>query len=392
MILDQALSLLLVSLAVAVLPGLSRLLRLPSPVMEIMFGVVLGKSFLHLQFSGDWLQFLGYLGFLLLMFHAGMEIDFGMLLKQSMSQLSFQLLLFVGTFALSFVSALYLGQGVFMALVLTTTSLGLVMPTLREVGVQKTRLGQTILIAASLADFLTLLGITFFVLWHQHGVSWHFFFPLPLLAGFALVLWAGRLWAWWNPQQAERFLGARDSHELSVRLSLALLFLFVAVSELAHLEPVLGAFLGGCVLSFVFREKGQLESKLSAIGFGFLIPIFFINVGVQFDLNNVLRPGQLPFTLKLLVLAALVKIVPSLLLKFQRLSLKDGLKAGILLSARLSLIMAAAEIGVREGLISPAVKDSIVLLALLTCLLGPTLFKLTQKEQESEAGEEPKKE
>ena len=98
MILDQALSLLLVSLAVAVLPGLSRLLRLPAPVMEILFGVVLGKSFLQLQFSGDWLQFLGYLGFFLLMFHAGMEIDFGMLLKQSMSQLSFQLLLFIATF------------------------------------------------------------------------------------------------------------------------------------------------------------------------------------------------------------------------------------------------------------------------------------------------------
>jgi Kef-type K+ transport system membrane component KefB len=269
-----------------------------------------------------------------------------------------------------------------MALVLTTTSLGLVMPTIKEVGIQKSPFGQTILIAASLADFLTLLGITFFILWRDYGLGWHFISPLPLFIGFGIILWAGRLWAWWNPELAKRFLASQDTEELGVRLSLALLFLFVAVSELVRLEPVLGAFLGGCVLSFVFREKGQLESKLSAIGFGFLIPIFFINVGVQFDLNNVLRPGQLPFTLKLLVLAALVKIVPSLLLKFQRLSLKDGLKAGILLSARLSLIMAAAEIGVREGLISPAVKDSIVLLALLTCLLGPTLFKLTQKEQE----------
>lgn len=387
MILNQALSLLLVSLAAAVLPGLSRLLRMPAPVLEILFGVILGKSFLHLQFSGEWLHFLGYLGFLLLMFHAGMEIDFGMLLKQRVGQLSFQLFLFLVTFGLAFLSALYLGQSMFMALVLTTTSLGLVMPTLREVGIQRTHLGQTILIAASLADFLTLLGITFFILWHQHGVGWHFFTPLPLLAGFAVLLWAGRLWAWWNPERAQRFLGTRDSHELGVRLSLALLFLFVAVSELVHLEPVLGAFMGGCVLSFVFREKGELESKLSAIGFGFLIPIFFINVGVQFDLNNVLRPGQLPFTLKLLFLAALVKIVPSILLKLQRFSLKEGLKAGLLLSSRLSLIMAAAEIGVVEKLITPAVKDSIILLALITCFLGPTLFKLTHKVETRSAEE-----
>lgn len=388
MILNQALSLLLVSLAAAVLPGLSSLLRMPAPVLEILFGVILGKSFLHLQFSGEWLHFLGHLGFLLLMFHAGMEIDFGMLMKQSAGHLSFQLFLLLATFGLAFLSAVYLGQNIFMALVLTTTSLGLVMPTLREVGIQKTHLGQTILIAASLADFLTLLGITFFILWHQYGVGWHFFTPLPLLAGFAVLLWAGRLWAWWNPERAQRLLGERNSHELGVRLSLALLFLFVAVSELVDIEPVLGAFMGGCVLSFVFREKGELESKLSAIGFGFLIPIFFINVGVQFDLNNVLHPGQLPFTLKLLILAALVKIIPSIFLKFQRFSLKDGLRTGVLLSSRLSLIVAAAEIGVREKLITPTVKDSIILLALLTCFLGPTLFKATHKVEARSAAEQ----
>jgi len=81
MVLNQAESLLLVSLAAAIMPSLSRLLRLPAPVMEILFGVILGRSFLHVQFSGEWIQFLAHLGFLLLMFHAGMEIDFGMLLK-----------------------------------------------------------------------------------------------------------------------------------------------------------------------------------------------------------------------------------------------------------------------------------------------------------------------
>ena len=378
MVLNQAESLLLVSLAAALLPSLSRLLRLPAPVMEILFGVILGKSFLHVQFSGEWLQFLAHLGFLLLMFHAGMEIDFGMLLKQSRSQLSFQLLLFGVTLGLSLLFTLHLESGMFMALVLTTTSLGLVMPTIKEMGIQKSPFGQSILIAASLADFLTLLGITFFILWRDYGLGWHFISPLPLFIGFGILLWVGRLWVWWNPERAERFLGAQDTEELGVRLSLALLFLFVAVSELVHLEPVLGAFLGGCVLSFVFREKGHLESKLSALGFGFLIPIFFINVGVEFDLTNVLGPGQLQFTLKLLFLAVMVKLVPSLIFTLQRIPLRAAMKAGILLSARLSLIMAAAEIGLREGLISPAIKDSIILLALLTCLLGPTLFKLLQ--------------
>lgn len=381
MIVDQGLFLMLISIAVALLPGISRFLRIPAPVMEIIFGVVLGKSFLHLQFSGEWLPFLAHLGFLLLMFHSGMEINFEMLKKLSRRELALQLMVFCTAGALSFLSALLLGRGVFMALVLTTTSLGLVMPTLKEAGISKTAFGQTVLIAASLADFLTLLGITFFVLWRHLGLSWKFFSPLGLLAGFGLLLWAGRMWAWWYPRRAERLLGTEDSQEVGVRLSMAILFLFVALSELTQMEPVLGAFLGGCLLSFMFREKSQLENKLSALGFGFLIPIFFINVGMQFDLTGILEVGRLFFTSKLLFLALFVKIASSMLLSLHKLSAREALQAGVLLSSRLSLIVAAASIGVEEGLITSDLKDSIVLLALLSCLVGPTAFKLMQRKE-----------
>jgi Kef-type K+ transport system membrane component KefB len=105
--------------------------------------------------------------------------------------------------------------------VLTTTSLGLVMPAIKEAGIQKSPFGQSILIAASLADFLTLFGITFFILWRDYGLGWHFITPLPLIIGFGIILWAGRLWAWWNPERAERFLGSQDVQELGVRLSVA---------------------------------------------------------------------------------------------------------------------------------------------------------------------------
>jgi Kef-type K+ transport system membrane component KefB len=375
---NQAFVLLLVALAAVVLPGLSRLLRLPGPVVEIVCGVILGKSVLHLEFGGEWLPFLAHLGFLFLMFHAGMEIDFGMLLRQSRSQVILHFALFAATLGLALIATAYLQKGFFLALVLTTTSLGLVMPTLKELNVTRTSLGQGILVAASLADFLTLFGITFFVLWNNYGVSWRFFLPLPLFAGFAVLLWGGRLWAWWNPRQAERFLTTQDPHELGVRLSLALLFLLAALSELVHLEPALGAFLGGCLLAFVFREKTGLEGKLSALGFGFLIPIFFIHVGMQFDLRNVLGVSELLFAAELLVLAFAVKVVPSLIFTFQRIPLKSALRAGCLLTSRLSLIVAAATIGAREGFLTPELKDAVVLLALLTCVLGPTLFKATQ--------------
>ena len=376
MALNETTALLLVALAAAVLPSLSRLLRIPNPVLEILFGVLLGQSGLDIRFRGEWLPFLANLGFLLLMFQAGMEIDFGMIRQQSRSRLVFHLVVFGVTVGLSLGFSLAFGHGVFMALVLSTTSLGLVMPSLREMGLNRTPHGQAVLIAATLADFLTLLGITFFVLWSDYGPSWRLIAPLPLFLGFGLGLRLFRLWAWWHPEQAQRLLGGEDNQELGVRLSLALLFLLVALSELVHLEPVLGAFMGGCVLSFAFRDKGQLEDKLSALGFGFLVPIFFIHVGLKFDLSNILGPGQVVFALKLLALALVVKVGPGLLFRFTGADWRQSLSAGFLLATRLSLIVAASAIGVQKGLLTPEIKDAIVLLALLTCLLGPTLSKV----------------
>ena len=371
----EAWSLLLIILGAALLPGLATRLRLPAVVLEIAFGILLGKSALDLGLSGEWLPFLAELGFLLLMFQAGMELDFGAMAEQRAGQIVFQLLIFGATFGLALVAAAWLGQGMFTALVLTTTSLGLVVPSLKEAGISKTRLGQAILIAATLADFLTLMGITFFVLWHDHGLSWRFAAPLPLFVGFAVLLKLGRLWVWWHPEAASRILGDHDSQEMGVRLSLALLFLLVALSELVHLEPVLGAFMGGALLAFMFRDRHHLETKLSGMAYGFFIPLFFINVGMGFDIRNILTPSQISLTLILLALAVAVKVLPGLLLTLTGVKLRDSLLAGVLLSSRLSLIVAAASIGQQGGFITVAFKDAIVLLAVLTCLLGPSAFK-----------------
>ena len=389
MVLDQAWSLMLVSMAAALLPGISRMVRLPAIVLEIAFGVILGKSLLQLQFGGDWLAFLAQLGFLLLMFQAGMEIDFSMLRKQSGRQLLFHLIVFALTLGLSITAATMLGRGVFVALILSTTSLGLVLPTLQETGLSRQPLGQSMLIAATLADFLTLLGITFYILWHQYGMGWRFLGPLPLFVGFAFLLRAGRLWAWWHPETAGRLLAREDSHELGVRLALALLFFFVALSELVHLEPVLGAFMGGALLSFIFQEKVDLERKMSGIGNGFLIPLFFIHVGMEFDLRNVLSPSQIVFTLKLLMFALAVKMIPALLFAFRRIPVMQCLHIGILLSSRLSLIIVASSIGLEAGFIDEPFKDAVVLLAIITCLCGPSAFKLLHRPGAEPATQQP---
>lgn len=115
-----------------------------------------------------------------------------------------------------------------MILVLATTSLELVMPALKEVGAQKTPMGPTLLFAASLADFLSSLAITFFAMWSQFGLTCRLASPLLPFVAFVLPLWLGRLWIWWNPERAGKLLSNEDPMEMGVRVALALLFLFVA--------------------------------------------------------------------------------------------------------------------------------------------------------------------
>lgn len=142
-----------------------------------------------------------------------------------------------------------------------------------------------------------------------------------------------------------------------------------------HLEPVLGAFMGGCILSFVLRRKQNLESKISVIGFGFLIPIFFIHIGMEFDVTNMLSFDRIVFTLILFIASILTKLLPCMIFPLWGMKLSEGLRAGTLLSSRLSLIIAAASVGLKEGFLDEPTKDSIVLLALVTCMLGPVSFR-----------------
>lgn len=379
---DQAISLMIISTAALLLPNIATRFRVPAVVAEILFGVLIGRSILNLPVSGEWVSILAEIGFLMLMFLAGAEIDFSMLGKRKPREFLFFGLIFSGTLLLSYIFSLLLGHGLFLALVLSTTSLGLVLPALRDRGLSQTLLGQNILISSVLADFLTFFGITFYVLYAKYGLTWRLVAPLPVFTIFGFLLFAMRLWVWWNPEKAKALVGKSGPSELGVRFSVALIFIFVALSELAGLEPVLGAFMGGCLLAFIFREKERLDEKLASLAYGFLIPFFFIRVGINFDLGNILSVKTLSFIALLVAAAFTVKIIPSLLLTAVRVPLRFALASGILLSSRLTLIIAAAAIGLREGFIDAALRDSIVFLALVTSIIAPTIFRHIIPKQE----------
>jgi len=192
----------------------------------------------------------------------------------------------------------------------------------------------------------------------------------------AAVLMLLRRAAWWNPEWFERLFMSHDPNEIGIRASLAMMFAFVGLSFVLGIEPVLGAFLAGMVFGLVFRNRGTLEERLKGFSYGFLIPIFFINVGITFDLNALLEPGILQRALALIGAALFVKIVPSLLLLAMRIPLRDVLAGGVLLSARLSLVIAVADLGVRLGLLDRGLYASVILLAVFTATIVPALFRV----------------
>lgn len=160
--------------------------------------------------------------------------------------------------------------------------------------------------------------------------------------------------------------------EIGVRGSLAIMISFVGLAYLVQVEAILGAFLAGALLSVLFRGGWRLNEKLSGMGYGFLIPFFFISVGARIDLGTVLT-SNLGLLLTLLAIAFTVKILVSMV-NTPHFGFKNSLSMGFLLTSQLSLVIAGARIGYELGVISVDEEATIVFFAIITCMLS-TLFR-----------------
>ncbi|HZD56358.1 MAG TPA: monovalent cation:proton antiporter family protein [Anaerolineales bacterium] len=370
-----------------------RQVRLPIVVGEILAGILVGRSGLGwVQHHNEILELLAGFGFVFLMFLSGMEIDFSNIsLARSegsgqkgkawgpvpLGSLSFGLTL-IFSVGLSFVLARsgLVRNPWLMGLILSTTSLGVVMPVLKEKGLSRGQYGQTLLITALIADFATMLLITVVVAVMASGLTFDILLIGLLFLAFFLMYHFGMLF--FNRISGVRRVFEELSHasaQIKVRAAFTMMLIFVALSEVVGTEVILGAFLAGAIVSLLKGpEDDDLVDKLEAIGFGFFIPIFFIMVGVDFNLTALLSSQQAILLVPVLLLAAIaVKVLPSFVYRF-KFNWQETFAAGALLSARLSLIIAASAIGLRMGVISEPVNAAIILVAIITVTAAPLVF------------------
>jgi Kef-type K+ transport system membrane component KefB len=370
--------LIIIALAALALPPMAATVRLPAVVLEILFGILVGPI-LGIVRADALVDSLGELGFLLLLFLAGFEIDLRLFERSGPRPILRGSLLFAMTLGLAAAAALILGLGLFMTLVLATTSVGLVVPTLRSGRTLATPLGQDILIAALIADFATLVAVSVASLVLRVGVDVRLL-AFPLFVGLVVASFAAlRAAAWWWPDKFSRFFDPRDPDALGVRFAMAMVLAYAGLAATLGIEAALGAFLAGTGVATVFRHRGELDHTLDGLAYGFLIPVFFIGVGLSFSLAAVDDLETIGFVALLIVVAFGVKIVPSIAVLGRRHGLRSGLGAGMLLSARLSLIVVVARIGVELGAIEPSLEAIIILLAAASATFAPIGYRLVSR-------------
>ncbi|MFC1996229.1 monovalent cation:proton antiporter family protein [Chloroflexota bacterium] len=372
---------------------LSRFKRVPVVVGEIVAGVIIGHSGLNLVGASPFLVIMSDIGLAFLMFLAGMEIDFGKLFPPrekgqpnpgpNLPGMAF--VVYLLTLILAIPGGFLLaqlgleGDPYLLAFVLSATSLGVLLPVLKERGLLQQSSGQLIFLTALLADFVTVLLLTIYIITLDRGLD-----PEILSLGLLFVAFfvAYRLGLRFTRIQGVRNLVEELSQatvQLKVRGAIAILMGFVVLAELLGAELILGAFLAGMVISLIKApQDDDLVHKLEAFGFGFFIPVFFIMVGVELDLLALFEsPTSLALLPVLLVVGLVVKTGPALL--FRRvISWRETFAGALLLNTHLSLEIAVAVIGLRLGLLSPATNAAVIVFSILTVFLMPILFNALQ--------------
>jgi Kef-type K+ transport system membrane component KefB len=319
------------------------------------------------------------------MFLAGFEINFDSLEREGRGPIVFGIGFYLIIVALSWVGfgLAEVGgtnQRIFLTLLVSASSVGIIIPALRGTNRSTTQQGQITIVIGILAEFLAATGVIVFAVWIENGWGIQLL-AVPLFVVILLVtLWLMKSLAWWFPERAERLFVGNDPDELGIRFSLALLFVFVGLALALGMDPILGAFMAGAMFAFVFRNSGDLEARLSGFSYGFLIPIFFISVGVRFPLSALSDTSVLITALAVIAVAVAAKLIPAPLLMLRHLTLRESLGTGVLLAGQLSVIIALAEVGVQIGVLDEGLAAGAVLLVGVTAIASPVLFRILSPE------------
>jgi Kef-type K+ transport system membrane component KefB len=380
-----------VAFSAPLLLGLAPALRLPSVVLELIAGIAIGPAGFGWVEVDEPIQVLSLIGLAFLLFLAGLEIEFDQLRGRRLA------LTGIG-FVVSFGLALVVGAGLgaagqvdtplLVAIILVATSLGVVVPVLKDSDQVSSTFGQLVIAAASIADFGAVILLSLFFSRESTSTG----AQLILLGGFFLAalafivaLTGAERWM----RISKTLLRLQDTTaQIRVRGAFLLMIALVALAERLGLEVILGAFIAGAVLSIVDRDQQmthpRFRVKLEAAGFGIFIPVFFVTSGLQFDLDALFGSASTIARVPIFLAALLVVRGLPALLYAPTIGRRQAGVAALLQATSLPFIVAASMIGIELGLLDEATSAALIAAGLLSVLIFPLLALTVLRRAEPE--------
>lgn len=382
----EKLSFLIVMLAALVIPiamARFKIANVPTAVAEIVTGILIGKSAFNWVVPTTALNMMATLGTMMLMFLSGMEINFDLFKKQSgtASNSKSPVNLAGQAFGLAFITAVVLGtilhwlgffSDIFLATILfSTVALGVVIATLKEKEILDRPAGQTILLTAVLGEVIPMLALTVYASIYGGNARHLWLIVLLFLAAIILLRRFKQPFVWFNKI-------SKTTTQLDIRLAFFLIFTLVAIAERVGAENILGAFLAGMVMKLL-EPSEDTQEKLTSIGYGFLIPFFFIMTGVKLDIKQLFANPRALALIPVLVAGFILAKLPTMLIFQRRFPRRNAFAGSFLTVTTITLVLPSLQVARNMGTITSTQSDAFILAAVIVCILGPIVFNSTYK-------------
>ena len=363
------------------MPFMSKRLLMPSAVGEIIFGTLIASIFSLNTEAMDVVGYIASLGFLILMYMAGLEIDFEIFRLLPKKDLWLYFLMFIPAGFAAFVFADFMNLHWVFALIFFTTGIGLLFPVLKDLGLVKTNIGQNMLMIGMIGEIFTLIGLTVVIMTYKYGMTSQSAFRLLYIVAFFTVVYIFmrvlKIILWWNPNLQSFFLKVGNTTETGIRTNFLILFTFTAFAAVMEIELVVGAFIGGAMFALVFAGREAVLEKLSGVGYGFFIPLFFIYAGTRVKIEDFFNIQIVIFSLIIAGMIFIVKIFASLPLLFSSLKKVQIPLVTVGLSFPLTMLVAVSSVCYDAGIISKTQSSSVLIASMISAIIYPWIFKVS---------------
>ncbi|MDR2904828.1 MAG: cation:proton antiporter [Helicobacteraceae bacterium] len=374
------------SLLIVLSPFFSRVLGFPVSVAEIILGSI--AAFLGFVAKDNALFYtISQVGFLYLMFLAGMEVDLKEFASLKAPLIRRIALFFALIYSVSLFLTITLKLSPIYIAALPTISVGMIMALARASGGAKAKewlsFALTLGIIGELLSICALTILSGLVLFG--GFTVKFFHTMAILGAVLLAIWLifslVTTFFWWFPRLKKLIMPDHAALDEDVRISIALFFALISAALILDLELVLGAFVAGMFISNYFKHKEELPHKLSSLGFGFLVPIFFVYVGSTLDLRLLIQPTILVGAILIVLGMVLVRILAAFIAFHGVFGAEDRLKLALVESMPLTFLVAIATIGYKGELIGRDQYSAFILASMLEAVLIMVMIKILDEEE-----------